>query len=90
MRNILLFRKLAFLALIPLVLSLAGAAHAAEKPLVSPVKAREDLDVYFPNTEDLAPDEMRVIACGTGMPTSSGTCTPTTSGHWARFSSAAR
>jgi ribonuclease Z len=25
--------------------------------------------VYVPNTEDLAPDEMRVIACGTGMPT---------------------
>ena len=35
---------------------------------VSPVKARS-LDVYVPNTEDLAPDEMRVIACGTGMPT---------------------
>jgi ribonuclease Z len=25
--------------------------------------------VYFPNSESLAPDEMRVIACGTGMPT---------------------
>ena len=25
--------------------------------------------VYFPNTETLAPDEMRVIALGTGMPT---------------------
>lgn len=24
---------------------------------------------YFPNTETLGPDEMRVIACGTGMPT---------------------
>ncbi|MGI9309397.1 MAG: guanitoxin biosynthesis MBL fold metallo-hydrolase GntH, partial [Gammaproteobacteria bacterium] len=35
---------------------------------VSPVKARER-DVYYPNTEDLQPDEMRVIACGTGMPT---------------------
>jgi len=36
---------------------------------VSPVKARSELDVYFPNTEDLRPDEMRVVACGTGMPT---------------------
>ena len=45
------------------------SVHAAEKPLVSPVDAREDLDVYFPNTESLAPDEMRVVACGTGMPT---------------------
>ena len=35
---------------------------------ISPVKARSR-DVYFPNSEDLAPDEMRVIACGTGMPT---------------------
>jgi ribonuclease Z len=35
---------------------------------VSPTGARER-DVYYPNTEDLRPDEMRVIACGTGMPT---------------------
>jgi ribonuclease Z len=26
-------------------------------------------EVYFPNSESLAPDEKRVIACGTGMPT---------------------
>jgi len=35
---------------------------------VSPVKALEDREVYYPGTEDLAPDEMRVVACGTGMP----------------------
>jgi ribonuclease Z len=35
---------------------------------VSPVKARPQ-EVYFPNTEDLRPDDMRVVACGTGMPT---------------------
>jgi len=34
----------------------------------STVKARER-DYYSPNSEDLKPDEMRVIACGTGMPT---------------------
>jgi ribonuclease Z len=34
----------------------------------SPTKALEEQDVYYPGTEDLAPDEMRVIACGTGMP----------------------
>ena len=34
---------------------------------ISPVKAR-DRDVYLPNSEDLGPEEMRVIACGTGMP----------------------
>ena len=35
---------------------------------VSPTEARER-DYYVPNSETLAPDEMRVIACGTGMPT---------------------
>jgi ribonuclease Z len=34
---------------------------------ISPVKAR-DRDVYYPNSEDLKPDEMRIIALGTGMP----------------------
>jgi len=45
-------------------------AIAAESPVkVSPVKA-SPRDFYAPNSEDLAPDEMRLIACGTGMPTS--------------------
>ena len=44
----------------------ALAAPAESK--VSPVEARPR-DTYYPNTENLAPDEMRVIACGTGMPT---------------------
>ncbi len=35
---------------------------------VSPVAARER-DVYLPNSENLDPNEIRVIACGTGMPT---------------------
>jgi ribonuclease Z len=35
---------------------------------MSPVKAHAR-DFYAPNSEDLAPDEMRLIACGTGMPT---------------------
>jgi ribonuclease Z len=38
------------------------------EPLISPINARER-DFYAPNSETLAPDEMRVIACGTGMPT---------------------
>jgi hypothetical protein len=41
-----------------------NAAEAATSPLVSPTRARSPLDVYFPNTEDLASDEMRVIAVG--------------------------
>jgi hypothetical protein len=46
----------------------AVAAQEKEQPEHSPVKALKERDVYFPGTEDLAPDEMRVIACGTGMP----------------------
>jgi ribonuclease Z len=38
-----------------------------EEPMISPTEARER-DFYAPNSETLAPDEMRVIACGTGMP----------------------
>jgi len=46
-----------------------GITHAGQgKQLVSPTKAR-DRDFYAPNSETLKPDEMRVIACGTGMPT---------------------
>ncbi len=48
---------------------LSGVSFAAESPpKLSPVKARPR-DAYFPNSEDLGPNEMRVIACGTGMPT---------------------
>ena len=41
---------------------------AENSPKISPVHARPN-DTYYPNSEDLGPDEMRVIACGTGMPT---------------------
>jgi len=34
----------------------------------SPTKVVENRDAYYPGTEKLSPDEMRVIACGTGMP----------------------
>ena len=44
---------------------LSGQAQAQH----SPVEPAADRDVYYPNTEALAEDEMRVIACGTGMPT---------------------
>ena len=38
------------------------------EPMISPTEARER-DFYAPNSEDLDPDEIRIIACGTGMPT---------------------
>jgi ribonuclease Z len=48
---------------------LMGETFAAGSPPgLSPMKARAR-DFYAPNTEDLRQDEMRLIACGTGMPT---------------------
>jgi ribonuclease Z len=48
---------------------LAGVAHAAASaPSASPVGVVDPRDVYYPGSEALAPDEMRVVACGTGMP----------------------
>ncbi|UCC57216.1 MAG: MBL fold metallo-hydrolase, partial [Gammaproteobacteria bacterium] len=34
----------------------------------SPTKPYPTHEVYYPGTEELGSDEMRVIACGTGMP----------------------
>jgi ribonuclease Z len=43
----------------------AGGTHATSVSAVKPLASR---DVYYPGSEGLAPDEMRVVACGTGMP----------------------
>ena len=47
---------------------LSSTASAESTPEFSPLKAR-DRDFYAPNSEELGSDEMRLIACGTGMPT---------------------
>ena len=47
---------------------LSGVAQAQSPSELSPVTARPG-NFYAPNSEDLGPDEMRLIACGTGMPT---------------------
>ena len=52
-------------------MSLLPVAHAAEAEVGagwSPTKPFPKHDVYYPGTEELQPDEMRVIACGSGMP----------------------
>lgn len=54
---------------LPSAISSANAAAASKgKPMISPTEARERL-FYAPNSETLDPDEIRIIACGTGMPT---------------------
>ena len=42
--------------------------HEANHVEQDPTKARADHSGYFPNTEDIAPDELRVIILGSGMP----------------------
>ena len=52
-------------------MSLTPSAYAKsndDKPAPSPVKPLSNRDVYYPGSEALSPDEMRVVACGTGMP----------------------
>jgi ribonuclease Z len=43
-------------------------AFAAGGKVPGPNTVAPDRYVYYPGTEELAPDEVRLIACGTGMP----------------------
>jgi ribonuclease Z len=47
---------------------LGSTAHAAGGIVEGPNVVAPDRYVYYPGTEVLAKDEVRVIACGTGMP----------------------
>ncbi|OEU64221.1 MAG: hypothetical protein BA867_04755 [Desulfobacterales bacterium S5133MH16] len=53
-------------------LNLISEANAAESSLsteqISPVGIKENRKVYYPGTEAIHPDEMRIVALGTGMP----------------------
>ena len=51
------------------LLATAEAKKIESNPAdISPTKALTQRDTYFPGTEDLRPDEMRIVALGTGMP----------------------
>ena len=53
----------------PVILASAIAETNSSGPTEwSKTKPYPHHDVYYPGTEELKPDEMRVIACGTGMP----------------------
>ena len=56
--------SLAFLSGVGVCVGLLFLLGAA----LSPTKALPDRDVYYPGSEDLAKDEMRIVALGTGMP----------------------
>ena len=55
-----------FLMLLSFVLS--STVYAAGGVVKSPTGTAPDRYVYYPGTEELAKDEIRLIACGTGLP----------------------
>ena len=46
----------------------AQAMQAQTKSDISPTKAYPDREIYYPGTEPLGPDEIRMVSLGTGMP----------------------
>jgi ribonuclease Z len=56
------------LLVLSLVLLMANNVFAAGGTVKSPTGEAPDRYVYYPGTESLAKDEIRVIACGTGLP----------------------
>ena len=50
------------------MLNLDIDVHMKDVSAASPTEPLSDLDVYYPGTEALDPDEMRIVALGTGMP----------------------
>ncbi len=45
-----------------------SVSRAQAAPGVPSTHARQDRDVYYPGSEEIGADEMRIVACGTGMP----------------------
>ena len=51
-----------------LLFMMQGSAMAADGAVESPTGTAPDRYVYYPGTEELAKDEIRLFACGTGLP----------------------
>jgi len=77
-------KRLIFALTVTFIIGLSAGLYIANHELTSPVSSAQaglignnkpsptkprERDYYAPNSEKLASDEMRVIACGTGMPT---------------------
>jgi len=72
LKSIIKNRAVTFLAGFGACLTVVAMMGAQSLDMPSPIKPALERDVYYPNTEALGADEMRVIACGTGMPTTRG------------------
>lgn len=61
---------ISLVVIVVLISSGTTTSTAANQTLTGdiPTPGETSLNVYYPGTEKLAPDEMRVVACGTGQP----------------------
>ena len=50
-------------------LILSAVAQDQAQSGITPTGQLRDPNIFYPGTEEIAPDEMRLFACGTGMPT---------------------
>jgi len=55
-------------SLLAIFLSMAGLSIGVSVANAASSSEAREMDIYYPGTEELKPDEMRVVACGTGMP----------------------
>jgi len=62
------FRFFGHVLLVVCFMLITNNVFAAGGTVKSPTSKAPDRYVYYPGTESLAKDEIRVIACGTGMP----------------------
>ncbi len=62
------YKKFIYMFLTLLMMFSASTAIAAGGKVMSATGAAPDRYVYYPGTEPLAKDEIRLIACGTGLP----------------------
>ena len=67
-----------------LLVLVASLAHAAGGKVTDPNGTAPDRYVYYPGTEDLAKDEIRLFACGTGLPAARSTSVPGPWSTWPR------
>ena len=55
-------------SLLTIFVSLMGLSIGVSTANAASSSEAREMDVYYPGTEELKTDEMRVVACGTGMP----------------------
>lgn len=61
--------KIGFVCALALAAAMCTSSIVAAQSVPGPTEATHTGEIYYPGTEALAPDEIRVTVCGSGMPT---------------------